>query len=306
MIFARQHRLHRNLSIRSRILAGIRRFFIENQYIEMETPACIPAPLPEPHIYPPSAACGYLQPSPEIYMKPLLAEGFEKIFQVCKCFRQSERGRRHLPEFSMLEWYAAGEDYEDLMDTCEVMFETICQALEIPLQIEYQKNRIDLTRPWQRLTVSEAFYRYAPADMETALNHDDFDEIMGLEIEPRLGLKQPVFLCDYPAENSPLAAPKPDNPMLAQRFELYIAGLEICNGSTELSDPRFQRKRFEAEIKYRRENSLPVYPYPARFIEALQEMPAAAGCAMGVDRLTMLFADAESIDEVVTFTPETL
>lgn len=306
MIFARQLRLHQSLPIRSRILAGIRRFFIENQYIEVETPVCIPAPLPEPHIDAPSAACGYLQPSPEVCMKPLLAAGFEKIFQICKCFRQSERGRRHLPEFSMLEWYAAGQNYEDLMHTCEAMFEKIHQALGTPLQIKYQKNNIDLNPPWQRLTVAEAFARHGSADMETAVQQGDFDEIMGLEIEPGLGHQQPVFLYDYPAENSPLAAAKPENPTLAQRFELYIAGLEICNGFTELTDPHFQQKRFETEIERRRENGLPVYPYPARFIEALHEMPAAAGCALGVDRLIMLFTDAKSIDEVVAFTPETL
>mgnify|MGYP006291461035 CR=1 FL=1 len=306
MIFARQHRLHQTLPLRSRLLAGIRGFFIENQYIEVDTPVCIPAPLPEPHIYAPSAAGGYLQTSPEVCMKPLLAAGFKQIFQICKCFRQNERGRRHLPEFSMLEWYAAGHTYTDLMNTCEAMFEKIIHDLGLSRQITYQRNAIELTRSWQRLSVSEAFARYGSADMETAIREGRFDEIMGLEIEPRLGLRQPVFLYDYPAETSPLAAPKPENPMLAQRFELYIAGLEICNGFTELTDPAFQQNRFEKEIKRRRAAGLPVYPFPMRFLEALSAMPAAAGCALGVDRLIMLLTDAKAIDEVVAFTPETI
>ncbi|HMA85189.1 MAG TPA: EF-P lysine aminoacylase EpmA [Desulfosalsimonadaceae bacterium] len=306
MMFSRQQRLHQTLPVRSRILAGIRRFFIENQYIEVETPICIPAPLPEPHIYPPSAAGGYLQPSPEACMKPLLAAGFEKIFQICKCFRKNERGGRHLPEFSMLEWYAAGHTYTDLMHTCEAMFEKIGQTLGLPIEIEYQENLIDLTRPWRLMTVSEAFDRYGTADMETAIREESFDEIMGLEIEPNLGLQQPVFLYDYPAETSPLAAPKPENPMLAQRFELYIAGLEICNGFTELTDPEFQQTRFENELARRRAAGLPTYPFPDRFLKALRSLPDAAGCALGTDRLMMLFTDAKSIDEVVAFTPETI
>ena len=306
MDFARQQRLHDTLPVRSKILAGIRRFFIDNHYIEVETPICIPSPLPEPHIDPPGAACGYLQPSPEVCMKPLLSAGFERIFQICKCFRQSERGRRHLPEFSILEWYAAGQTYIDLMDTCEAMVEKIGQVLGLSLEITYQTNLIDLTRPWHRMTVSEAFDRFGSADMETAIREERFDEIMGLEIEPNLGLRQPVFLSDYPAETSLLAAPKPEHPKLAQRFELYIAGLEICNGFTELTDRAFQQNRFETELARRRAAGLPVYPFPARFLADLAAMPPAAGCALGIDRLMMLFTDAQSIDEVVAFTPETL
>ena len=306
MIFARQHRLHQTLPFRSRILHTIRNFFIANQYLDVDTPVCIPAPLPEPHIHAPRADCGYLQTSPEVCMKQLLAVGFEKLFQICKCFRQAERGERHLPEFSMLEWYGAGQSNKDLMHTCEALIERVCRDLQQPATIEYRHKSIDLSPPWPRLSVSEAFSRYGSADMETAIKEDAFDEIMGFEIEPRLGADQPVFVYDYPAEKSPLAAPKPEAPEFAQRFELYIAGLEICNGFTEMTDPALQQRRFEKELEHRRQAGLPVYPMPSRFLDALHAMPSGAGCALGIDRLVMIFTDSATIDEVVAFTPETL
>ncbi len=306
MIFERQQRLHETLPFRSRMLTAIRNFFIDNRYMEVETPLCIPAPLPEPYIYAPKADCGYLQTSPEICMKQLLAAGFERLFQICKCFRQSERGNRHLPEFSMLEWYVAKQTYIDLMDTCETLVEQIRRQLQIPTQIGFNNSRIDLSPPWQRLSVSKAFARNGSTDMETAIRKDTFDEIMGLEIEPRLGLQKPVFLYDYPAKKSPLAAPKPESPKIAQRFELYIAGLEICNGFTEQTDRNVQQRLFEKELEYRRQTGLPVYPLPKRFLEALRAMPQAAGCALGIDRLVMIFTDSPTIDEVVAFTPEVL
>ena len=306
MIFARQQRLHQTLPVRSRILSAIRDFFTDNQYLDAETPICIPAPLPEPHIYALRAGCGYLQTSPEICMKQLLAAGFDKLFQICKCFRQSERGDRHLPEFTMLEWYGAGQKYTDLMHTCEALFERICRKLQTPAQIQFKGETIDLTPPWPRLSVSEGFTRYGSADMDTAIRDEMFDEIMGIEIEPNLGIRKPVFLHDYPASKSPLAAPKTEAPEIAQRFELYIAGLEICNGCTEMTDPDAQQSRFEKEIDRRRQKGLPVSPLPERFLEALHAMPDAAGCALGIDRLVMLFTDSAAIDEVVTFTPETL
>jgi len=306
MIFERQQRLHETLPARSRILTAIRSFFIENRFMEVETPICIPAPVPEPHIDALETDCGYLQTSPEIYMKQLLAAGFEKLFQICKCFRRFERGSRHLPEFTMLEWYDAGQPYTAPMHTCEAMVERIVSELQIPLNLSFHKNAIDLSPPWPRLSVSEAFARYGSADMETAVRNNTFDEIMGLEIEPHLGTRKPVFLYDYPAETSPRAAPKSENPEIAQRFELYIAGLEICNGCAEQTDPDIQSARFEEEIDRRRRTGLPVYPLPGQFLEALCLMPNAAGCALGIDRLIMLFTDSSTIDEVVAFTPQPL
>ncbi len=306
MIFDRQQRLQETLPVRSRCLARIRRFFIENGYLEVETPVCIPAPLPEPHINAPRAACGYLQPSPEACMKQLLAAGFKKLFQICRCFREAERGSRHLPEFTLLEWYGTGHSHEDLMHTCELLLEAVLRDVSATSRICYQSKNIDFTRPWPRLTVSEAFARFAEEDMAAALANGRFDELMGMAIEPCLGLEQPVFLYDYPSATSPLASPRPDNPEIARRFELYMAGIEICNGCTELRDAAVQEQRFAEELESRRQAGLPVYPFPGRFLEALQLMPDTAGCALGIDRLLMLLTDSKTIDEVVAFTPETL
>jgi lysyl-tRNA synthetase class 2 len=139
-----------------------------------------------------------------------------------------------------------------------------------------------------------------------ALEQNQFDEIMATEIEPGLGISQPVFLYDYPASRGALARLKPKDHRYAERFELYIGGLEICNAFSELIDPVEQRQRFEREQDYRRKSGKSVYPMPTQFLRALEDMPEAAGNALGIDRLAMLFADAKQIDEVVTFTPEEL
>jgi len=304
MEFTRKARLHTTLPERARILSSIRDFFIQSGYLAVETPICLPAPVPEPYINAFASDCGYLQTSPEVCMKPLLTAGFEKIFQISRCFRQGERGRRHLPEFTMLEWYAAGQSYTDLMETCEALFEKLLADLSRPSQLNYQSRRIDAAPPWPRLSVSDAFHRFGGETLAGALANDRFDEIMGLKIEPRLALSQPVFLYDYPARTSPLAAPHPDNPDIARRFELYMAGLEICNGCTELADSEFQKERFERELNRRRQAGLPEYPLPSAFLDALSEMPEAAGCALGVDRLVMLLTDSAAIDEVVAFPPD--
>lgn len=272
--------------------------------MEVETPVCLTAPIPEPHIHALPAACGYLQTSPEICMKQLLSAGFEKIFQICRCFRASERGRRHLPEFTMLEWYAAGQTYTGLMHNCEALMEQIRTDLSLPAECTWQSQTIQTAPPWPRMRVAEAFSRFGGQSMESALAEGTFDEIMGLAIEPQLGFARPVFLCDYPAKTSLLASPKPREPELAQRFELYMAGLEICNGCTELADAELQKKRLEEELERRRKADLPLTPPPTRFLEALEAMPEAAGCALGIDRLVMLLTDSAEIDEVVAFPPE--
>jgi lysyl-tRNA synthetase class 2 len=266
----------------------------------------IPAPIPEPHIDAPAAENGCLQTSPEICMKQLLAAGFEKVFQISRCFRRRERGSRHLPEFSLLEWYGAGESYTDLMQTCEELFGTLLRALSLPWKITRLGGEIDLSPSWDRLSVADAFERYGDESMHGALSGGRFDQVMAINIEPRIGKARPVFLYDYPAAVSPLAAPKIEDPGVAQRFELYIAGLELANGCTELTDPAMQRQRFEAEIARRKWEGLPSYPLPTAFLEALEAMPAAAGCALGIDRLVMLFTDSRAIDEVVAFPPENL
>lgn len=298
--------IRKNLVQRAEILHLIRGFFREQGFLDVETPLRIPAPLPEAHIEAIPSDGWVLQPSPEICMKMLLAAGGEKIFQICKCFRKAERGRRHLPEMTMLEWYAAGQTYTDLMACCEALIRRIAGGLGIGGSLSYQGLTIDLSAPWQRLTVSDAFRRFASVSMEQALVQGRFDEIMGLEIEPELGKGRPVFLVDYPAEKASLARLRPGDPAVAERFELYIGGLELCNGFSELNDAAEQRRRFAAERDIMQAAGRTAYPLPERFLESLAHLPDCAGNALGVDRLVMLFCDAAAIDDVLAFAPEDL
>ncbi|MDW7710593.1 MAG: EF-P lysine aminoacylase EpmA [Deferrisomatales bacterium] len=284
----------RNLELRARILQGIRAFFAGRGFLEVETPHRIPANAPEPHIDAVPSGDWYLHTSPELAMKRLLGAGCPRIFQVCRCWREGERGKRHLPEFTMLEWYRAGEDYRALMEDCEGLL----PALGFSDGGE---------RPWSRVTVTEAFGRWAGTTPEEALEAGTFDELVALRVEPGLaGLGTPVFLVDYPSACASLARRKPGRPGLAERFELYAGGLELANGFSELTDPVEQRTRFEADRESRREAGRDPYPMPEPFLRGLARVPPSAGIALGVDRLVMLLVGADTIDEVVALVPEEL
>ena len=306
MPFYRQSSIKKNLKLRARTVQAVRDFFIGKDYLEIETPCRIPAPAPEEHIDAQISGNWYLQASPELCMKRLLAAGYPRIFQICKCFRQNERGSKHLPELTMLEWYTSGIDYFDMMAQTEDLLCYVAENINSGNHLVYQGNKIDLKKPWPKISVAEAFEKFTSTTLERALSEDLFNELITSEIEPNLGQKRPVFLYDYPASFASLACLKTDNPSLAQRFELYIAGIELCNGFTELTDPDEQKKRFEKEQNQRRKSGNKVYPMPEKFLEALEFMPAASGNALGIDRLVMLFADTTKIDDVVAFTPEEL
>jgi elongation factor P--(R)-beta-lysine ligase len=291
---------------RALLLQTVRRFFNERQYLEVDTPIRIPAPAPEAHIFPEPAADWFLQASPELCMKRLLAAGSPRIFQICKCFRRAERGNRHLPEFTMLEWYRADIDYRQLMAECEELFLFLAGELKGTDRLATGGAVISLAMPWERLTVAAAFARHAPLTVTEALTADRFDEILVEYVEPNLGIGRPTFLCDYPASLAALARRQPTDPTVAERFEIYINGLELANGFSELTDPVEQRQRFARERQLIEEAGGRPGPMPDKFLAALSEMPAAAGIALGVDRLAMLFAGTDTIDEVVTFTPEEL
>jgi lysyl-tRNA synthetase class 2 len=290
------------LEQRARIVQTIRSFFIARDFLEVETPHRLPGNAPEAHIDAEPSSGWFLHTSPELCMKRLLAAGYPQLFQLCRCWRAAERGTRHLPEFTMLEWYMAGCDYQTLMEQCEALLTTLLPGGHLT----YQGQTIDLTSPWERLTVTEAFDRYASRSLQQALAEDRFDEIISFEIEPRLGIGKPTFLMEYPAELAALARRHPERPHVAERFELYICGLELANAFSELTDPVEQRQRFIAEEAMRRKSGKPPYPSPEKFLQELEAMPEAAGIALGVERLVMLLTDAETIDEVVAFTPELL
>ncbi len=296
----------RSLRSRALILAAVRNFFCRQGFLEVDTPHRIPAPIPECHIDLLTSGSWFLHPSPEICMKRMLAAGFERIYQICHCWRDGERGRLHLPEFAMLEWYRAGADYTALMDDCKGMIQVAAEAAGTKGELVRNGRRISLEGPWETLSVREAFARYGEMEAEEALDRDVFDEVMVRDIEPRLGLERPAFLVEYPAERSSLARLKPGDPGVAERFELYIGGLELANAFSELCDPLEQRERFGKELSMRRALGKPEQPLPDKFLRDLGKMPPSAGIALGLDRLVMLLLDAKAIDEVVAFTPEEL
>ncbi len=294
------------LQIRSFIIQAIRDFFVQDNYLEVETPIRIPNIIPEAHIDPVISEDSYLQASPELCMKRLLSNNFDKIFQICKCFRKAERGLHHLPELTMLEWYTKNSTYFDLMEQCTNLIKFIAAKLGCEGRIKYKNHIIDLDRKWQKITVEQAFNQFADKSLDSALKDNTFDEVVSFQIEPMLGNHTPAFLYDYPASLASLSKLKPDNPEYAQRFEFYMAGIELANGFSELTDPDEQRLRFEKENAIRISRNRQPLPLPEKFLADLEKMPECAGIAVGIDRLVMIFTNSSSIDTVVTFTPESL
>lgn len=295
-----------NLKKRSLVMALTRDFFRSMDFFEVETPLRCPSVIPEAHIDPVTSQGAYLQASPELCMKRLLARGADKIFQICKCFRQGERGRHHLPEFTLLEWYAVHQTYEDLMTQCQGLLRHIAQGLGTPEHLVYQDASLDLANDFDRVTVTEAFEQFSGVPLDQALDSGRFDEIISFDVEPHLGRSRPCFLYDYPISMASLSAVHPEKPDTAQRFEMYAAGMELANGFTELTDHELQRKRFEMENELRTSQGKTKLPQPEKFLSDLALMPPAAGIALGMDRLVMLFCDATDIEQVVALPPELL
>ena len=291
---------------RQLITQAARAFFYSQNFWEIETPCRIPAPIPETYIDSVVSGSWFLQASPEICMKRLLAAGYKKIFQICKCYREGERGSRHLPEFTLLEWYRSDSDYTDLMADCENLFGHIAASLEAGMRLDYQGKNLELDPPWERITVDEAFRLYASVPLEEAIHTGQFEEILVDKVEPFLGIRKPTFIYDYPLPLASLARRKRNNSSLAERFELYLFGMELANGFSELIDPAEQRKRFEETAQERLQWRKPNYPMPEPFLHDLANMPEAAGIALGLDRLIMIMTNAGIIDDVVAFTPEML
>ena len=269
-----------NLEIRARVLRQIRAFFDARGFVEVETPVRIPAPAPEPHIDCPASGDWFLRASPELQMKKLLASGMERIWQMGPCFREGEHGSRHNPEFTMLEWYRAHADYLDILKDME---ELVAGVLgHVP------------GSAFKRLTVREAYRRFAGWDPFTDWDQDRFDFDMATKIEPCLP-KEPTFLIDYPPQAASLSRLRGD---VAERWELYVDGMELANAFTELTDAEEQRRRFEVAREERRGIGEADYPLDEEFLRLLQFMPPSGGVALGVDRLVMLAAGVKSIDEI--------
>jgi lysyl-tRNA synthetase class 2 len=302
----------RALVQRARVIAGVRAFFDSRGFLEVDTPTLLPSPGLDPHL---SAfevetprGTRYLSTSPEYQMKRLLADGWPRIFQMAKAYRKDEVGERHNPEFTILEWYRAPAEVEEVMRDTEQLVAAVTGGV-----VTLGDRTIDLYPPLERLTVCAAFERFAGVAREETLamsetDEDRFFRLLVEEVEPGLArLDRAVFLTEYPIAQASLARKKPDDARVAERFELYAAGVELCNGFGELTCPVEQKRRFAHDQKTRQERGLPVYPVDARFVEALERgLPACAGNAVGVDRLVALACGTTDIRTVIAFTEDEL
>ena len=274
------------LAHRSEFFRAVRNFFYDAGFIEVETPVKIHAPAPEEYIESVRSEGDFLRTSPELAMKVLLSEGCERIFQIGSCFRADEVGRKHLEEFTMLEFYAVNWNYRELAEFTAAMLESASGSDPLFGDFEF-------------VTVDEAFRRYAGVSAFDADRDDTFDELMVTKVEPELGREKLTFLMDYPASRASLARLSAANPAVAERWELYRKGLELANAFGELTDAAEQRKRFAAANAFRAARGMHVYPEPTAFYQALDRgLPESSGCAIGMDRLLMLLCGAEDIRQV--------
>lgn len=280
------------LSRRAKVVRSVREFFDARGFVEVETPVLIAAPAPEEHIDCPAVpgadgGCGYLRASPELQMKKLLACGMERIYQIGPCFREGERGSRHSPEFTMLEWYRRGAGYMDIADDMERLLRAAAGAAGAGGRFAAEARR---------LTVREAYRRHAGWDPWESFDADRFDFDMATKIEPAIGeMGGGVFLLDYPVAAASLAKVRGD---VAERWEFYWDGLELANCFTELCDGAEQAVRFERARDARRLLGEADYPLDGEFLACLPQIGSAAGVAVGVDRLVMALTGAPAIDAV--------
>ena len=320
------------LQARARMLARWRHWFAEQGFWEVDTAALQISPGNEAHIgafQTSFEAEGkeqilYLHTSPEFACKKLLSAGETKIFSLAHVFRNGERGPLHHPEFTMLEWYRAGETLEALIPDCRVLLETAARCAGVA-QLTWRGRRCDPFLPPERLSVADAFARHAGVDLLATLSEagvpdrerlaaqaadkvritvddswsDIFSKLLSEHVEPELGLGRATVLVDYPACEAALARRSAHDPRLSERFELYACGVELANGFGELTDAHEQRRRFEMEMDERARIYGERFPIDDDFLAALQHMPPASGIALGVDRLVMLATGAQRIEQVI-------
>jgi lysyl-tRNA synthetase class 2 len=321
------------LLARNRIKSAIRRWFEDHGFIEVDTAVLQISPGNEAHLHAFETALIeprgsrqplYLHTSPEFACKKLLAAGERRIFTFAPVFRNRERGRLHHPEFTMLEWYRVGEDYTALMADCVALLQVAATAAG-STRFTHRDISVPCSAEPERLTVAGAFASFAGIDLlattpagvpdrdamaaaaaragirvaEDDTWADIFSRVLVELIEPRLGRTRPTILADYPVSEAALARPKMDDPRVAERFELYLCGVELVNGFGELTDPDEQRRRFEAEMAEKARVYGERYPIDEDFLAALRHMPSASGIALGFDRLVMLATGADHIEQVL-------
>jgi lysyl-tRNA synthetase class 2 len=313
---------HKNiLERRALLIRGIREFFWQQDFLDVETPLLLARPGQEPYLSPMKVLfhnekaeefTGYLHTSPEYALKKMLGAGFTNVFSITKTFRDYESfGGTHNPEFTMIEWYRANNSFESLMDDCEGLWKYLAKSIS-----DAEKANM----PWERLHMNEAWERYAGASLHDHLNreamaalcvkkgypvtdkdsYDDlFFKIFLNEIEPKLGERGATILHHYPLSMAALARVSPTDARYAERFEVYIHGIEIANAFGELTDAEEQQRRLEEEQAFRKTTGKEVFPIDTEFIEALRTMPPSAGIALGVDRLIQALLGAKDINSVL-------
>jgi lysyl-tRNA synthetase class 2 len=292
---------------RSIALAAVRRFFSERGFVEVDTPIRARTPGGDAHVEGVRVGRRWLITSPEFHMKRLLVGGMPRIYQLARCTRADEVGPLHEPEFLMLEWYRAFSGQAPVMRDTERLVATVARAVSgKPVLRSPDGRRIDATPPYPRLTVRDAFRRHAGvADAAELAERDEdlFFQLLVDRVEPALARRRvPVFLCEYPITQASLARAVPHDAQVAERFELYAGGVELCNGFGELTDAAEQKRRFLRERKRRRCGGRPAYPLDDRLLDALHEgMPPAGGNALGVDRLVAMACGVVTIADVQTF-----
>lgn len=306
------------LEARGRILRAVRGWFEAEGFLEVETPSRVRSPGQEVHLDAIAAGDGlWLVTSPEYHLKRLVATGFPRIVEICKCWRANESGPHHAGEFTMVEWYRANAPLETLAADCEALIAVAIRAAG------RNPAALGLETPFARTTVRDLFARHAGfaltggedaaalagaaraagVALGSAAAWDDiFYQVFLDRIEPALAAAGPTFVFDWPAPLAALARPKPDDPLCVERFELYAGGLELANAFGELTDPVEQRRRFESEAAVRAARGKDVYPIDERLLSALNQLPPTAGIALGFDRLVMLALGATEIGEVMAFT----
>jgi elongation factor P--(R)-beta-lysine ligase len=319
---------------RARITAAVRGWFGSRDFVEVETPALQVSPGNEAHLHAfVTEAVGiagdraplYLRTSPEFAAKKLLAAGEPRMFELARVWRNRERGPLHHPEFTLLEWYRAGEPYETLMADCATLLALAAEAAGTK-SFSFRGQAADPFAEPERVTLAQAFERFAGIDLLATVRADGatdcdtlaaaarkqgvrvapddtwadvFSRVLVEKIEPSLGRGRATILCEYPVSEAALARPKADDPRVAERFELYACGVELANCFGELTDPSEQRRRFEAEMAEKARVYGERYPIDEDFLAALAIMPAASGGALGLDRLVMLATGARHIEQVL-------
>ncbi len=303
----------KRLRERADVVARARRFFDSRGFVEVQTPVLVPSPGLDVELDAFEVVGGdrgsprWLITSPEYQMKRLLADGWSRIYQIVPCFRRGELGARHNPEFTMLEWYRTNATMADVVGDTEQLIAHVTGGAVL-----LGERTIDVRPPFERITVCDAFASFAgwsrERTLEAAANDPEaYFRAMVDHVEPALErLDRGVVLADYPASQASLARRKPEDPHLAERFEVYVAGVELCNGFGELTDPIEQRARFEHDRAERRARGLPQYPVDERLLAALARVPPSGGNALGLDRLVALVCGTTAIADVMAFAADEL